>query len=44
MCVAPWKNIAVLMFKTHDLANAQTIERCTNFPCCNKIVGKSGTN
>ena len=24
------------MFKTHDLANTQTIKRCTNFPCCNK--------
>jgi hypothetical protein len=44
MCIAPSNNAALLMFKTHDLANTQTIERCTNFPCRNKIIGESGAN
>lgn len=42
MCVAPWNNVAVLMFKTLDLLNAWLLACRAIFPCCNKMGDWSG--
>ena len=42
MCVAPWNNVAVLMFKTLDLLNAWLLACRAIFPCCNKMGSWSG--